>query len=102
MGLTQIEVAALLGHETAGNLSRFERASRVPYLEAALTLELVFDARMAELFPLYCNEIADDLLVRIGGVEERLGAGETWRERLAALKLAEMRARLQRQRVSPS
>lgn len=50
-GLSQREVARLLGHKEASSLSRFEQADRIPSLEAALILERVFDVRITELFP---------------------------------------------------
>lgn len=50
-GLTQREVAYLLGHRKASSLSRFEQAARLPNLEAAVVLERVFDVRITELYP---------------------------------------------------
>lgn len=56
-GLSQKQVARLLGHKRATGLSRFEQASRLPSLEAAFMLERIFDVPFAELFPEFGSQI---------------------------------------------
>jgi transcriptional regulator with XRE-family HTH domain len=49
-GLTQQEVAFLLGCETSAQVSRYEKRRRLPPLETALACEAVFGIPVAELF----------------------------------------------------
>jgi transcriptional regulator with XRE-family HTH domain len=49
-GLTQQEVAFLLGCETSAQVSRYEKRRRLPPLETALACEEVFGIPIAELF----------------------------------------------------
>jgi transcriptional regulator with XRE-family HTH domain len=49
-GLTQREVAFLLGCENGAQVSRYEKRRRLPPLETALACEAVFGAQVSELF----------------------------------------------------
>jgi transcriptional regulator with XRE-family HTH domain len=49
-GLSQDEVAFLLGCESGSLLSRYEKRRRLPPLETALACEAVFGVPIAELF----------------------------------------------------
>lgn len=49
-GLTQREVAFLLGCETGAQVSRYEKRRRLPPLATALACEAVFGVPVAELF----------------------------------------------------
>jgi transcriptional regulator with XRE-family HTH domain len=49
-GLTQQEVAFLLGCENSAQVSRYEKRHRLPPLETALACEEVFGIPIAELF----------------------------------------------------
>ena len=49
-GLTQEDVAFLLGCENAALVSRYEKRRRLPPLETALACEAVFGVPIAELF----------------------------------------------------
>lgn len=64
-GLSQREVACLLGHERPSNLSRLEQTARIPSLEAALILERVFDVRFADLFPAHAARVDALLAERV-------------------------------------
>ena len=50
-GLTQDELAALLGCKTGAVISRLERDGRQPSLEAAYAFEVIFGTTPNELFP---------------------------------------------------
>lgn len=50
-GLTQKEVAFLLGGATHAKISRFERSARRPNLEAAFACQAIFDTPVQDLFP---------------------------------------------------
>jgi transcriptional regulator with XRE-family HTH domain len=49
-GLTQREVAFLLGCENGAQVSRYEKRRRLPPLQTALACEAVFGVPVAELF----------------------------------------------------
>jgi transcriptional regulator with XRE-family HTH domain len=50
-GLTQTELAALLGFQTGAVVSRLERALRHPSLETAYAFEIILGTPPSELFP---------------------------------------------------
>jgi transcriptional regulator with XRE-family HTH domain len=50
LGLSQNEVAFLLGWRNASQPSRYEHFSRVPTLRTALALSVIFQASVRELF----------------------------------------------------
>lgn len=93
-GLTQTELAALLGFDAPVNISRYERGIREPHLEAALALELLFDARTIDLFPKYTEEIIADLIVRVQRLEESTGNGTKPKDLQKKAALADMLTRL--------
>lgn len=49
--LTQDELAVLLGLESRSNISRIEQGERLPSLEAALALEVLFGVAPKAMFP---------------------------------------------------
>ncbi len=49
-GLTQREVAFLLGSKNGAQLSRYEKQRRLPPLRTALAFEAIFKIPLAELF----------------------------------------------------
>jgi transcriptional regulator with XRE-family HTH domain len=49
-GLTQRDVAFLLGNGDGAQISRYERHHRIPPLETALLFEAIFKTPVAELF----------------------------------------------------
>src|SRR5213592_838656 len=50
-GLTQRELAQLLGYESKSPVSRHETAAGIPTLDIALAYEAIFHVPIAELFP---------------------------------------------------
>lgn len=50
-GLSQHEVARLLGYKSAGEISRHERATTLPSLRVAVAYQIIFRVPIAELFP---------------------------------------------------
>ena len=50
-GLSQQDVADLVGYHTPGEISRFERGERLPSLVMALKLEIVYHTPVAFIFP---------------------------------------------------
>jgi len=71
-GLSQHEVAELLGFLTHKNVWRYERAGNIPSVEIVLTLELIFDARAADLFPIAALAAESRLLVQADTLLDRL------------------------------
>lgn len=49
-GLTQCDIAFLLGNSDGAQLSRYEKHHRIPPLETALAFEAIFKVPVAELF----------------------------------------------------
>src|ERR1700682_3702001 len=49
-GLSQTDIAALLGIRTASKISRYERGRRLPPLKTALAYEAILGKPIAELF----------------------------------------------------
>lgn len=60
--LTQEEVAALLGFEDRSCVSRIERGERVPSLERALALEVLFGVAPNAMFPLMYAEVEEETI----------------------------------------
>ncbi len=65
-GLSQVDVAFLLGSQSGARVSRYEHHHRQPTLETAVGYCVLFDARIAELFAGLYDDIADDICRRAG------------------------------------
>jgi transcriptional regulator with XRE-family HTH domain len=63
-GLTQTELALLIGAKTGGVVSRIEAVKRFPTLAATFACELIFDTSSLELFPDLFAEVHKSLLLR--------------------------------------
>jgi transcriptional regulator with XRE-family HTH domain len=68
MGFTQKHVARLLGHRDTSMVSHYEHGRSLPPLPVALSLEIIYRAPVAFLFP----GIYDALKNRIRGDEEEI------------------------------
>lgn len=71
-GLTQNEVSYLLGYSCESKVSRCERFNRVPNLEMALALEIIFRAPVRDLFAGMFDMTEQKILRRIGTLGTRL------------------------------
>jgi transcriptional regulator with XRE-family HTH domain len=71
-GLSQEEVAFLLGCQSGNKASRYERRTRKPNLETILAYELVFGAPARELFAGIFDDVADATLKRAQALAEKL------------------------------
>ena len=60
-GLEQKQVAALLGHKTADQISRFERGAKLPNLKTALKLGIIYQLPIRVLFYEYFEACFDEL-----------------------------------------
>lgn len=63
-GLTQREVAFLLGGKNGNQVSRYERRRWLPPLKTALAFEAIFTVPVAELFAGVHQTIAEDVAKR--------------------------------------
>ncbi len=77
-GLTQDELARLLGCKTGAVISRLERSSRPPSLQAAYAFELLFGTVPIELFPGLHATVKDEVIARARDLYEEL-QGDTSR-----------------------
>lgn len=62
--LTPKELAKLINQRSATAISQFEAGDRVPSLEGALALQVVFDLKPHELFPDYFAQIEEAVMRR--------------------------------------
>jgi DNA-binding XRE family transcriptional regulator len=72
-GLTQCELARLLGYRNSGRVSRHERGITVPSLNAALSYEILFRVPICDLFPALHEAVVKNIEGRLSGMESLLG-----------------------------
>jgi transcriptional regulator with XRE-family HTH domain len=83
-GLTQADIAALLGASWKSKISRYERRAAVPPLETALGYEAVFGKPLARLFGPTSDRVAQDVRQR---ARDLLARSETPRTLLQARRI---------------
>ena len=71
-GLTQDEMAFLLGCQSGAKISRFERLARQPNLETALACQVLFGVPAHELFPGVFAEVEKTVTERARQLMARL------------------------------
>jgi len=64
LALSQDEVAFLLGTKSGAKVSRYERFDRMPSLETALALEVIFQRSPSELFGGLYQKIEQEVAAR--------------------------------------
>jgi transcriptional regulator with XRE-family HTH domain len=72
LGLTQGEIAYLLGKEGGARVCRLERFVRDPSLEVALAFEAIFQKPLSELFAGLYHEIEQNVAARAEILAKRL------------------------------
>lgn len=72
-GLTQRELARLIGHRTGAKVSRHERGLTIPTLPVALSYEAIFKVPISELFPGVQEAIIKSTEARLAKLELTLG-----------------------------
>jgi transcriptional regulator with XRE-family HTH domain len=75
-GLTQGELAFLLGCRNGAKVSRYERLQRVPTLQTALAYEAVLGVPARELFAGMFEEIQRTAKRRVRSLIKRLGSNQ--------------------------
>lgn len=98
-GLSQDDVAFLLGYKSGAQVSRYERGARKPTLENALTFEAILSVPVRELFAGRYEKVARAVSRRAAKLVERLKAPETGAVRAGRLRTV---AALRSFRSSPS
>jgi transcriptional regulator with XRE-family HTH domain len=88
-GLSQAELAFLLGCQSGTKVSRYERQARVPTLETALAFGAIFGAPLRELFAGKCHKVESEIRKRARMLTEKLG--KTGSDRSTARKLEMLR-----------
>jgi len=93
-GLTQEELAFLLGSKSASVISRLERREHDPSLKAAFACQVIFGVAPDELFPKLYVEVEDAVMRRAHELHERLQGtpSKTTRAKLELLEDALRRA----------
>lgn len=86
-GLSQAELAFLLGYRSETVVSRFEQSDREVTLACALTCALVFGCEPRELFPALLDQVEDEAVRRMYELYERLQVAAPTQRTTAKLQL---------------
>ena len=92
-GLTQREVAFLLGCENGAQVSRYEKRRRVPPLRMALACEAVFGVPAAELFGGMQDQVSKVIEKRLAELRSRLQATNSAGIKKSEVRLTEQKLR---------
>jgi transcriptional regulator with XRE-family HTH domain len=98
IGLSQSEVAFLLGFAEDGQVSRYEKGEIIPPLSTALALATVFDTSVSTLFPEMQYAVDKNILSRMKQLCAHLEEGYKERDGTAGhnYKLRSLKDRLSR------
>jgi DNA-binding XRE family transcriptional regulator len=97
-GLTQQELAFLIGVKNGTVISRIEGLKKAPRLEWAVACAVLFDTRALELFPGLFSEVHEDLLRRATELYEELQGNPSKTTRVKLDFLETVLARLEKKR----
>lgn len=78
-GLTQRELAQLLGAKSRAQVSRLERDERLPSVRTLIACLIIFGGSTVELFPHLYAEVEEGVLRNAAGLREALKADSTLR-----------------------
>lgn len=76
-GLTQEEMAFLLGCSTAAQVSQYERLRRQPSGETMLRCQVIFGEPVNKLFPVLSEQVEEKTKTRARELREKIGQGDT-------------------------
>ena len=85
-GLSQDEVAFLLGCQTGAKVSRYEHMARRPSMETVFAYRAMFDVPVRELFSGVYEKVEDGIRKRARVLAEKLGAAHPDRATLRKLQ----------------
>lgn len=71
-GISQREMAYLLGYKSPMDISRFERSLRIPSLQTALAYQAVFGVPVAELFAGFYQKVEKETAKRARLLQQTL------------------------------
>jgi transcriptional regulator with XRE-family HTH domain len=71
-GMSQREVALLIGYEDDGQISRHERSQTIPSLVTALAYEVIFKESISALFPGIHEHVEGVIEKKLAELEENL------------------------------
>ena len=94
-GLTQRELAFLIGAKSGTVVSRIEGVKRTPSLAATFALAIVFGTVPPELFPGFSSQIHDDVIARARELYEELQGNSSKTTRVKLDFLEAVLARLE-------
>src|SRR2546425_12606538 len=92
-GLTQREVAFLLGCQNGAQVSRYEKRRRVPPLRMALACETVFWVPAAELFGGMKDQVNKVIEKRLAELQSKLQATNSAGIKKSEVRLTEQKLR---------
>ncbi|HZS53849.1 MAG TPA: helix-turn-helix transcriptional regulator [Bryobacteraceae bacterium] len=101
-GLTQLELAYLVGLVDASAISRIEEEKRLPPLYIAFALQVLFGVAPRELFPGLFSDIEDAVLRRAYTLYEKLQGTPTKRTKTKLDLLEEVLARAKARQIMPN
>lgn len=84
LGLSQEDVAFLLGTQSGAKVSRHERFAREPGLRAALAYEAIYQRSAGELFSGLYGEVAREVATRAKALAAQTGHRQTQRRQVLA------------------
>lgn len=80
-GLSHEDLAGLIRQESATAISQYERGRRVPTLEGALALQVIFGMAPKEMFPDFFAWVEDGVMRRGADLYSKLdGLSDRWSE----------------------
>jgi transcriptional regulator with XRE-family HTH domain len=85
LGLTQADVAYLLGVQSSGKVSRYERFARRPALETAVAFEIILGVPVGDLFAGVREDVEYEVKKRARRLRRRLTRRQANRRPLAAV-----------------
>lgn len=90
-GLTQRELAALMGFESPGHLSRIENGKRAPSVESALACQVLFGIPPSDMFPQAYDRVEErvirDVYLRHEALSDTTSPAELRKRELFSLAL---------------
>ena len=89
-GLSQDEVAFLLGCHTGAKVSRYEHMARRPSVETVFAYRAMCDVPVRELFSGMYEKVEDDIRKRARALAEKLGAAHA--DRVTLRKIESLKA----------
>jgi len=86
-GLSQVELAIMLGLEDRKVLSKYELAERMPEIRTLIAMEIVFDEPLQSIFAGIAQEIREEMPGRARAILETMGdkPGPDTSDKLATL-----------------